>query len=115
MSFETHPRTLALAPALAEVLLPQLHAIYGEDLPDGPRTIRTIGAHWDDSMHTRIRAAESPRTATGRMLTDGRVAFSGILWQSDLAAAFDATGIAGVEELTDTQLAALTPAPEPMP
>lgn len=115
MSFETHTRNLALAPALAELLLPQLLTIYGEALPDGPLMVRTIGAHWDNSEHTRIRAAESPRTATGRMLTDGRVAFSGILWQSDLAAAFDATGIAGIEELTAAQLAALTPIPEKLP
>jgi hypothetical protein len=114
MSFETHHRNLALAPALADSLLPQLLAIYGEDLPDGTRMIRTIGAHWDDSDHARIRAAESPRTATGRTLTDGRVAFSGILWQSSLAADFDANGIPGVEELSDAQLVALTPPPEPI-
>jgi hypothetical protein len=122
MSFEVHTRNLALAPALAEALLPQLLATYGEDLPDGPRMIRTIGAHWDDTAHTRIRAAEYLLTVTDRVsivtdrtLTDGRIAFSGILWQSDLAAEFDANGIVGVEELTDAQLAALTPAPTPMP
>ena len=114
MSFETHTRTLALSPALAESLLPQLHATYGEDLPDGKTTVRTIGAHWDDTAHTRIRAANFPTTINGRLLTDGRLAFTA-LWQSALAADFDANGIPGVEELTDAQLAALTPAPTPLP
>jgi hypothetical protein len=50
----------------------------------------------------------------GQPLTDGRVAYT-CLWQSDLAAAFDAGGIEGVEELSAEELAELTPEPEGMP
>ena len=45
------------------------------------------------------------------VLTDGRLAYR-CLWQADLAAAFDAGQIAGAEELTEQQLAELTPEPE---
>ena len=115
MSYETTERTIAVAPASVATLFPQLLAQYGEALPDGPRSIVTIGGHWDDSDKTRIRAASlNDDTITGQPLTDGRVAFT-CLWQADLAAAFDNGGIEGVEQLTDQQLAALTPEPEVMP
>ena len=45
------------------------------------------------------------------VLTDGRLAYR-CLWQADLAAAFDAGQITGAEELTEQQLADLTPEPE---
>jgi hypothetical protein len=115
MGFEPTSRTIAVAPAAVATLFPALLAQYGEALPDGPRSIVTIGGHWDDSAQTRIRAASlTDGTITGQVLTDGRVAFT-CLWQSDLAVAFDAGGIEGVEQLTDEQLAALTPEPEGMP
>ena len=115
MSFELTSRTIAVAPASVATLFPALLAQYGEALPDGPRSIVTIGGHWDDSDKTRIRAASlTDGTITGQVLTDGRVAYT-CLWQADLAAAFDAGGIEGVEQLSAEQLAGLTPEPEVMP
>jgi hypothetical protein len=115
MSYELTSRTIAVSPNAVATLFPQLLAQYGEALPDGPRSINTIGGHWDDSAQTRIRAASlTDGTITGQVLTDGRVAFT-CLWQADLAAAFDNGGIEGVEQLTEEQLAGLTPEPEAMP
>jgi hypothetical protein len=115
MSYELTQRTIAVAPNAVATLFPQLLAQYGEALPDGPRSIVTIGGHWDDSAQTRIRAASlNDGTITGQPLTDGRVAFT-CLWQADLAAAFDNGGIEGVEELSAEQLAGLTPILEGMP
>jgi hypothetical protein len=115
MSYETTSRTIAVAPAAVATLFPALLAQYGEPLPDGPRSIMTIGGHWDDSDKTRIRAASlTDGTITGQPLTDGRVAYT-CLWQSDLAAAFDNGGIEGVDELSAEELAALTPIAEGMP
>jgi hypothetical protein len=90
MSYETTSRTIALDPEAVATLFPALLAQYGEALQDGAESITTIGGHWDDSDKTRIRAASLHKgTITGQPLTDGRVAFT-CLWQSDLAAAFDA-------------------------
>ena len=115
MSYELTSRTIAVAPASVATLFPALLAQYGDALPDGPRSIVTIGGHWDDSAQTRIRAASlTDGTITGQVLTDGRVAYT-CLWKADLAAAFDNGGIEGVEQLTDEQLAALTPEPERLP
>ena len=115
MSYETISRTIAVAPEAVVTLFPALLAQYGEALPDGPRSIVTIGGHWDDNDRTRIRAASlADGTITGQPLTDGRVAFT-CLWQADLAAAFDDGGIEGVEQLSAEQLAALMPEPEGMP
>ena len=115
MSYELTSRTIAVFPTSVATLFPALLAQYGEALPDGPRSINTIGGHWDDSDKTRIRAASlNDGTITGQVLTDGRVAFT-CLWQADLAAAFDAGGIEGVEELSAEELAALAPIAEVMP
>jgi hypothetical protein len=115
MSYELTSRTIAVAPAAVATLFPALLAQYGEPLPDGSESVLTIGGHWDDGDKTRLRAASLHKgTITGQPLTDGRVAFT-CLWQSDLAAAFDAGGIEGVQELSAEQLAALTPEPEGMP
>lgn len=112
MNFEPLERIVAVAPQEIETLFPQLLAEYGEELPDGNRTILTIGGHYDDADRTRIRAASlTDGTITGLPLTDGRLAFR-CLWQADLAAAFDAGEIAGVEQLTEEQLASLTPQTE---
>jgi hypothetical protein len=82
---------------------------YGEELPDGNRSVRTIGGHWDNAEKTRIRAASlTEGTITGQLLTDGRLAFR-CLWQSDLAKDFDDGKINGAEELTEAQLAELIP------
>jgi hypothetical protein len=111
-NFETTERIIAVDPQDVETLFPQLLAQYGEELPDGARNVLTIGAHWDDAAKTRIRAASlTDGTITGQPLTDGRLAFR-CLWQSDLAVAFDAGEIEGVEQLTEQQLADLTPQPE---
>jgi hypothetical protein len=112
MSYELTARIIAVAPQAVETLFPQLLAQYGEELPDAGRQVLTIGGHWDDAAQTRLRAASLHKgTITGQPLTDGRVAFR-CLWQADLAAAFDAGQIDGVEELTQLQLAQLTPQPE---
>jgi hypothetical protein len=112
MSYELTDRTIAVAPEVVATLFPQLLAQYGEALPDGAESVLTIGGHWDDDAQTRIRAASLHKgTITGEPLTDGRVAFT-CLWQADLAAAFDAGQITGAEELTEHQLADLTPQPE---
>jgi hypothetical protein len=115
MSYELTARTIAVSPEVVATLFPAILAQYGEPLPDGAESVLTIGGHWDDSAQTRIRAASlTDGTITGQPLTDGRVAFT-CLWQSDLAAAFDAGEIEGVEELTSEQLADLTPQPESQP
>jgi hypothetical protein len=112
MSYELTERTIAVAPEAVATLFPQLLAQYGEALPDGAESVVTIGGHWDDGAKTRIRAASLHKgTITGQPLTDGRVAFT-CLWQADLASAFDAGQITGVEELTQLQLAQPTPQPE---
>jgi hypothetical protein len=112
MSFETTERIVAINPESVGTLFQQMLGLYGEDLPDADKTIRTIGGHWDNPEQTTIRAASlHDGTITGHQLTDGRIAFR-CLWQSDLAQAFDDGEINGVEELTNGQFIALTPPPE---
>jgi hypothetical protein len=111
-NFETTERIIAVPADAVSTMFPALLAQYGQELPDAGRNILTIGGHWDDADKTRIRAASlADGTITGMPLTDGRVAYR-CLWQADLAAAFDAGQIAGAEELTEQQLADLTPQPE---
>jgi len=108
-NFEPTERIIAVAPEAVATLFPQLLAQYGQELPDSGRNVLTIGGHYDDAEKTRIRAASlTDGTITGMPLTDGRVAFR-CLWQADLAAAFDAGEIAGVEELDAAELSTLTP------
>jgi hypothetical protein len=110
-NFETTERIIAVPAQALGTMFPDLLAQYGDELPDAGRSILTIGGHWDNSEKTRIRAASlTDGTITGQPLTDGRLAFR-CLWQADLAAAFDAGEIDGVEELTSEQLADLTPQP----
>ena len=112
MSYELTDRIIAVAPEAVDTLFPQLLAQYGEALPDAGRQVITIGGHWDDAAKTRIRAASlADGTITGQSLTDGRVAFR-CLWQADLAAAFDGGQIPQAEELSEEELAQLTPQPE---
>jgi hypothetical protein len=111
-NFEPTERIIAVPAEAVGTMFPDLLAQYGQELPDRPRSILTIGGHWDNSEKTRIRAASlTDGTITGQPLTDGRLAFR-CLWQADLAAAFDAGEINGVEELTEQQLADLTTQPE---
>jgi hypothetical protein len=111
-NFEPTERIIAVPAEAVGTMFPDLLAQYGQELPDRPQSILTIGGHWDDAEKTRIRAASlTDGTITGQPLTDGRLAFR-CLWQADLAAAFDAGEINGVEELTEQQLAELTPQPE---
>ena len=115
MSYELTERTIAVPAEAVGTMFPALLAQYGEELPDKSRNIVTIGGHWDDSDKTRIRAASlTDGTIVGQPLTDGRLAFT-CLWQSDLAAAFDAGEIDGVTELTPEELAGLIPVVEAMP
>jgi hypothetical protein len=112
MSFELTERNLAILPQDLEAAFPSLVAMFGEELPDGSETVRTIGAHWDDGAKTRIRAASLEKgTITGIPLKDGRLLFR-CLWQVDLVAAYEAGAIPQAEELTDEQVQALLPEPE---
>jgi hypothetical protein len=109
-NFETTERIIAVPAEAVGTMFPQLLAQYGQELPDAGRNVLTIGGHYDDAAKSRIRAASlTDGTITGQPLTDGRVAFR-CLWQADLAAAFDAGEIEGVEQITAEQLADLTPA-----
>jgi hypothetical protein len=114
-NFEPTERIIAVPAEAVGTMFPQLLAQYGQELPDAGRNVLTIGGHWDDADKTRIRAASlTDGTITGTPLTDGRVAFR-CLWQADLAAAFDAGEIAGVEELDAAELSTLTPQPSTEP
>ena len=115
MSYELTPRTIAVAPEAVATLFPALLAQYGEELFYGSGTTRTIGAFYNDAEQTSVYAASMERGSIApTVLTDGRLAYR-CLWQADLAAAFDAGEIEGVEELTNEQLANLTPQPESQP
>jgi len=108
-NFEPTERIIAVPAEAVATMFPQLLAQYGQELPDAGRNVLTIGGHYDDAAKSRIRAASlTDGTITGMPLTDGRVAFR-CLWQADLAAAFDAGEIAGVEELDAAELSTLTP------
>jgi len=108
-NFEPTERIIAVPAEAVGTMFPQLLAQYGQELPDAGRNVLTIGGHYDDAAKTRIRAASlTDGTITGMPLTDGRVAFR-CLWQADLAAAFDAGKIGGVEELDAAELSTLTP------
>jgi hypothetical protein len=114
-NFETTERIIAVPAEAVGTMFPQLLAQYGQELPDAGRNVLTIGGHWDDAQQTRIRAASlTDGTITGQPLTDGRLAFR-CLWQSDLAAAFDAGEIPGAEELDAAELSTLTPQPSTEP
>jgi hypothetical protein len=112
MSFELTERIVAVSPQAVETLFVDLLNGYGLEVQDGPRRIKTLGAHWDDAEKTRLRAASlADGTITPIVLTDTRVAFR-CLWPVALAQAFEEGAIEGVEELTPAQLAELTPQPE---
>jgi hypothetical protein len=114
-NFETTERIIAVPAQAVGTMFPDLLAQYGDELPDAGRSVLTIGGHWDNAEKTRIRAASlTDGTITGQPLTDGRLAFR-CLWQTDLAAAFDAGEIEGAEQLTEQQLSSLTPQPEVAP
>jgi len=114
-NFETTERIIAVDPQQMQAIYTDLLNVYGQDVQDGPRRIRTIGAHWDDAAKTRLRAASLvDGTITPQVLTDSRVAFR-CLWPVALAEAFEEGFIEGVEELTEAQLAELTPQPEAAP
>ena len=115
MSFELTERIIAVQPDDVPALFGQLLAQYGEELSYGGGTTRTIGAFWNDAAKTAIYAASMERgNIAPQPLTDGRLAYR-CLWQADLAAAFDNGEIAGAEQLTEQQLADLTPNPEVTP
>ena len=112
MAFETTERIIAVPADAVGTLFPALLAQYGEELSYGSGTTRTIGAFWNEQEKIRIYAASIERGSIApTVLTDGRLAYR-CLWQADLAAAFDAGQITGAEQLTEQQLADLTPEPE---
>jgi hypothetical protein len=112
MPYDTTERIIAVQPEAVATLFPALNAQYGEELSYGSGTTRTIGAFWNDAEQTSVYAASMERGSIApTVLTDGRLAYR-CLWQADLAAAFDAGEIEGVEELTSEQLADLLVTPE---
>jgi len=114
-NFETTERIIAVPADAVATMFPQLLEQYGEELSYGSGTTRTIGAFWNDAAKTAIYAASMERgNIAPQPLTDGRVAYR-CLWQADLAAAFDAGQIAGAEQLTEAELADLTPVPPETP
>ena len=112
MSFELTPRMIAVDAVTAANLFPVLTQQYGEFLltGDGSTTVKTIGAFWDDTDRTRLRAADiGMGTIVGQKLSDGRLAFL-CLWQADLAAAFDQGLIPGnLQMLSRDEFQALLP------
>ena len=115
MAFETTDRIIAVPADAVGTLFPALLAEYGEELSYGSGSTRTIGAFWNEPEKVRIYAASIERGSIApTVLTDGRLAYR-CLWQSDLAAAFDAGQIAGAEQLTEQQLASLSPQPSTDP
>jgi hypothetical protein len=111
-NFEPTERVIAVSPQDVETLFVDLLNVYGVEVQDGPRRIKTLGAHWDDAEKTRIRAASlADGTITPQPLTDGRVAFR-CLWPAALVEAYEDGAIDGVEELTEEQLAELLPQPD---
>ena len=115
MAFESTERIIAVPADAVGTLFPALLAEYGEELSYGSGSTRTIGAFWNEPEKQRIYAASIERGSIApTVLTDGRLAYR-CLWQADLAAAFDAGQITGAEELTEQQLADLTPNPEIQP
>lgn len=112
MSFEAIERIIAVNPDNVQEIFTSLLQQYGEDLPDGNKTIRTIGAHWDDFPNTKKRAASlTDGTITAQPLIDGRLAFR-CLWQSDLVIAYENGQIPEVEELTEEEYQALISTPD---
>lgn len=112
MAFEQTERIIAVPADAVTTLFPALLAEYGEELSYGSGSTRTIGAFWNEPEKIRIYAASIERGSIApTVLTNGRLAYR-CLWQSDLAAAFDVGEISGVEQLSEEQLAALTPAPD---
>jgi hypothetical protein len=115
MAFETTERIIAVPADAVGTLFPALLAEYGEELSYGSGSTRTIGAFWNEPEKQRIYAASIERgSISPTVLTDGRLAYR-CLWQTDLAAAFDAGQITGVEQLTEAQLSTLMPQPSTAP
>ena len=114
MSFELIPRIIAVDGETVANFYTVYTDNYGEYLPTGDMTtsIKTIGAYWDDTAQTRLRAVNVANgDIVGIKLKDGRVAFT-CLWQSNLAAAFDAGQLQGnIQQLSINELTALTPQP----
>ncbi|GAT32504.1 hypothetical protein TSACC_2903 [Terrimicrobium sacchariphilum] len=107
MSFQQIERIVAFDSMQVGALLGTALEWFGETVPDGAESIRTIGAFWDDEGRTRIRAASLvDGTISGIPLADGRVAFQ-CLWQSDLVDAWQEGLFPGVVELTTEELSAL--------
>lgn len=115
MAFESTERIIAVPADAVATLFPAFLAEYGEELSYGSGSTRTIGAFWNEPERIRIYAASIERGSIApTVLTDGRLAYR-CLWQADLAVAFDAGQVEGAEQLTEQQLADLTPNPEVTP
>ena len=105
--FDLVERMLVFTPTEADAFLKQLTA-NGADAQDGQRTVRTILLTWDDTEHTRVRAASYPETIQPVVLKDGRVMVSGLWSKKGLAAVGRAEVVA--VELTKPQIDDLLPA-----
>lgn len=59
--------------------LKSLTVLHGDIARDGPKEFRTLMAHWDDTDHTRKRAADFPISCSPSLLINGNLCAIG-LW-----------------------------------
>ena len=99
-------RSIAFSPAQANAFL-RLAAAHGTDERDGLNTVKTLLVCWDDTDHTRLRAASYPENVVPVKLKDGRVLISGLWSKKALAAIARADVVAA--ELSKAELDPLLP------
>ena len=99
-------RSIAFSPAEANAFL-RLAAAHGTDERDGINTVKNLLVCWDDTDHTRLRAASYPENVVPVKLKDGRVLISGLWSKKALAAIQRAEVIAA--ELGKAELDPLLP------
>lgn len=115
-AFSATAQILAVPVALLDQL-PDALAEYGSTLPlrpadpASPATVTLLG-HIDREGSTDLRAGELGVSVTGQPLTDGRIAFTGHWATAFIAALGEDERLDGIDILTPSQLAALTPDPE---
>ena len=99
-------RSIAFTPAEANAFL-RLAAAHGTDERDGINTVKTMLVCWDDTDHTKLRAASYPENVLPVKLKDGRVMISG-LWSKKALAAIQRADVVAAE-LSKAELDPLLP------
>ena len=99
-------RSIAFSPAQANAFL-RLAAAHGTDERDGLNTVKTLLVCWDDTDHTKLRAASYPENVVPVKLKDGRVLISG-LWSKKALAAIARVDVVAAE-LSKAELDPLLP------